>query len=98
MPSKRKFTDEQTKKIVELYAEGHTARFIASEFSAGDATINRILREQNVEIRFRHEVSNETRRNQKIIAQIEAGKSLREVGKKFGISAQRVSFIVCRGH
>lgn len=59
-----KFSDEQRKRIVELYMAGSTLNSIANEFGVTSSPISRVLKEEGIEIRKKRCTNTEIKEGQ----------------------------------
>ena len=98
MPKLVAFTEKQEREIADHYENQQlTVAEIARMFDCSATPIQRVLRDQGVDMRSQ---GDELRlnRNQKIIALNDKGHSLEQIAKTVGVTRQRVHQIVSRGY
>ena len=89
-----KTSEKENLVIIELYKEGCTLKEIGKEFKIDKATVKGILIRHNVKLRTTHTCRLSQYDRQRIIEDVNAGMSRKDIMKKYSISKSYLSQLI----
>lgn len=99
MPEAIQLAGDALERALALYDKGFPPRRVAELMGGLSPTIiHRAILESGRSLRKSHHVLRKDERNRQIVALAAKGYSYAQIAEKFGVSKQRVHFIVSRGH